>query len=940
MGDEKKAQSPMTGSAGQKPSAESGQKSAPPRIAAKEARTREERLVYSADRSGVGFWEMDLIDRSVTRTLQHARIFGYDSIDSEWSYERFVEHVLPEDREGLKRAQEEAAAKQADWQYECRITRCDGEVRWIAVSGGHVVERTGRASRLVGSVRDITEQVKTEQSLRESEERYRLLAEHGSDIIWLFDLEANRFTYVSPSVERLRGYSVEEVEGQSMAEALVPEDYQRVMEQLPVRIQAYLAGDESALTGTYEVSQTRKDGSVLLTEVATTLIADDGCGVTHILGVTRDITERKREDEALRESEQQFRTTVELAPEAVYVRQGDRLVYLNPAAVSLFGAADADELLGSSAIARFAPEERETTLERMRKVDTDGVETIGLNRTLMRLDGTQVHCICSALPFNYRGEPSALVFMQDVSSLRGALEELRGSEERFQVLLEAAPDGIVVLSGANAAYANRAMAALLGWEDAESLVGLEWLPLVAPGSREAMLEMTRADLQVGAHAPAFDVDLLRRDGSTVAVEVDSVITSFRGERAALVFARDWTERRKAEAERSALQEQLFQAQKMESVGMLAGGVAHDYNNILTVQRGYCELLKAQLHREDPLFKNVEEIETCIERAITLTRQLLAFSRKQELRPLTLDLNGLIDNLVGMLYRLIGEDVELVTKGAPVPAVVVADPGQIEQVLVNLSVNARDAMPRGGRLGIEVSLVEAEDIGPRCPRCGELIPIGRYVMFKVSDTGEGMDSETLSKAFEPFFTTKGEGKGTGLGLSTVYGIINQSHGHVWVDSEIGQGTTFSVILPYAGTEVTTQIRVDADLEVGAVRAVGALTVLVVEDDPALRELVSSMLEQLDHKVAAAADGQEAVSLVRIKGIRPDVVLTDLVLPDINGRTLFDQLRASVPDARVIYMSGYADDTIIGGGFLRPGVSFLHKPFDLAGLSAKVREAVNY
>jgi two-component system cell cycle sensor histidine kinase/response regulator CckA len=298
----------------------------------------------------------------------------------------------------------------------------------------------------------------------------------------------------------------------------------------------------------------------------------------------------------------------------------------------------------------------------------------------------------------------------------------------------------------------------------------------------------------------------------------------------------------------------------------------------------------------------------------------------------------VENLVGMLHRLIGEDVELVTVEASSPAIVVADPGQIEQVLVNLSVNARAAMPQGGRLAIEVCLVEAKDIAPRCPRCGESIADGWYVMVSVSDNGCGMDLETQSKAFEPFFTTKGEGKGTGLGLSTVYGIVNQSSGHVWVESEIGRGTTFRVILPYLGAETTAQTLVEAEPQGAGVQSMGKLSVLVVEDEPALRDLVSSMLEQLGHGVAAAANGQEAAAMVRDEGLRPDVVLTDLVLPDINGRGLVDQLHATVPDVGVIYMSGYADDTIVSGGSLRPGVSFLHKPFTVAGLADKIREVM--
>jgi two-component system cell cycle sensor histidine kinase/response regulator CckA len=508
--------------------------------------------------------------------------------------------------------------------------------------------------------------------------------------------------------------------------------------------------------------------------------------------------------------------------------------------------------------------------------------------------------------------------------------------------LDSAPDGIVVFAQGRVLYVNRAMAAIVRLDDPAVLLGLDVLPLIAPEWREFAQGIFDREFEAETYESTYDIELLRPDGSRVTVEANGVLIRFQGELASLVFVRDRTERQTAESERLALEEQLFQAQKMESVGLLAGGIAHDYNNILTVQQGYCELMRAQMQRGDPLSKNLEEIETSIERAASLTRQLLAFSRKQQLNPVILDLNDLVSDLAGMLHRLIGEDVRLVIRKASSSALVVADAGQVEQALVNLSVNARDAMPRGGVLEIEVSVVDADRIRKQRPRGSEDIPGGRYAMLRVSDTGHGMVSEVQRKVFEPFFTTKGTGKGTGLGLSTVYGAISQLSGQIWLESEVGRGTTFWIILPSAEQQAADQIPVGvkpvAHKKSKPARNVGELTVLVVEDEPAVRGLVASMLERLGHQVVRAASGEEAVAFVRGKGLEPNIILTDLVLPDVNGRVLAERLHETVPEAKVIYMSGYADDAILGEGFARPGVTLLHKPFTVARLSAVVKEAV--
>ncbi|OFW60995.1 MAG: hypothetical protein A2133_04260 [Actinobacteria bacterium RBG_16_64_13] len=420
---------------------------------------------------------------------------------------------------------------------------------------------------------------------------------------------------------------------------------------------------------------------------------------------------------------------------------------------------------------------------------------------------------------------------------------------------------------------------------------------------------------------------LRADGTGVPIETTAVVCRFKGQAAHLVFVRDCTEREMAELERAELQEQLQQAQKMESVGQLAGGVAHDFNNILMVQKGYCELMKLELREGDPLAASLAHIEASAERATALTRQLLAFSRKQTLQPTVLDLNILVESLDDMLHRLVGEDVDLVMSLASEPALVKADSVQLEQVLVNLAANARDAMPRGGSLAIAVSPVEIDD------SYGEShagVEPGPYVMLSVSDTGSGMDAETKRRIFEPFYTTKGEGRGTGLGLSTVYGIVHQSGGSIWVYSEPGNGTTFRVYLPQAEGEPEPV----APPEVGAAGGKGQL-ILIVEDEPSLRSLASLMIERLEYRAVEAANGGEALILVEEEGLRPDLLLTDVIMPGMSGSVLVERLRKTLPDLRVIFMSGYPDSAMANHGIIDSDISFLQKPFSMSGLAAKVR-----
>jgi PAS domain S-box-containing protein len=386
-------------------------------------------------------------------------------------------------------------------------------------------------------------------------------------------------------------------------------------------------------------------------------------------------------------------------------------------------------------------------------------------------------------------------------------------------------------------------------------------------------------------------------------------------------------------DRKQLEEQLRQAQKMEAIGRLAGGVAHDFNNLITVVMGHAELLLLDVPPDHPHRWELEEIRAAARRAAGLTQQLLAFSRRQVLQPRVVDLNELVTGMSTMLRRLMGEDIELRTVAGTRLGPVHADPGQLEQVLMNLVVNARDAMPLGGIVTIETANVDVDDPRARPTQGHYRLPAGSYVLLAVADSGEGVDAEVMAHLFEPFFTTKGPGKGTGLGLATVYGIVKQSEGHILVDSEPGQGATFRIYLPRVSASAP------ADAPAAAAPVGGTETVLVVEDEPSVLRLSCSMLNLLGYHVLAASNGEEALTMAAAFPGAIHILITDVVMPKTGGRELAERLRVVRPGTKVLYVSGYTDDAILRHGVLDQGVAFLQKPFTAAELAQMVRQVLD-
>ncbi len=511
------------------------------------------------------------------------------------------------------------------------------------------------------------------------------------------------------------------------------------------------------------------------------------------------------------------------------------------------------------------------------------------------------------------------------AALRSTQEDLRRSEANFRSLVTNAPYGVCSCDSTGKILdANPAFLELLGMTSPSEVVGEHIFNLYADADRWFDL----ADyLRSSAPFKGLTAEWKRKEGTTVVRVSGRSVTNGRKEGVVFeIFAEDVTERR-------VLEQQLRQSQKMEAVGRLAGGIAHDFNNLLMVISGYSEFLLERLGAEPHLRGPAQEIASASERASSLTRQLLAFSRKQMLAPRTIHLNDIATENLKMLNRMIGEDIDLVFVPSPNLWPVRADSGQIEQVIMNLAVNARDAMPSGGKFTIETTNVTLDE---DYARLHAPLPAGDYVMIAISDTGVGMDPETQSHIFEPFFTTKGT-KGTGLGLSTVYGIVKQSGGYIWVYSEMGRGTTFKIYLPrVASAEPAAQVAAPAQ---SPKVEPGTETILLVEDEANLRYLARQYLEKQGYKVIEAADGAVAMQIAVAHEAVIHLLLTDVIMPGMNGRELAQRISEIRPNVKVLYMSGYTENVIGHNGTLDVGVRLLQKPFNLRDLKSKVREVLD-
>jgi PAS domain S-box-containing protein len=894
--------------------------------------------------------------------------------------------------------------------------------------------------------RDITERKQAEAMRRESEEKYRSIVETANEGIWLINAEACT-SFVNQQMAAMLGYTVAEMLGRPAFDFIFPADF-ALVEQI-------IAQRQQGTSDTNEFRLRRKDGSAIVTLYNATPTKNQAGEVVGSLSMVIDITERKRAEEALKESEVRFQSAFDHAPIGIALVAPDgRFVQVNHSFCEILGYTK-EELLASDVLGITHKDDIVATIEYIRGLISGEVKTNQLEKRYLHKLGHEVLALTNlSLVRDAENKPQHIIAqIQDITERKRVEEALRASEERYRVVAETATDVIITIDeNSTILFANGAVERVFGHTVSE-LLGhqitmlmpnyqrrvhkaavrryartgrkhINWESVELPGlhksgreiplelsfgefskdgkrfftgiarditerkraeeallqseqryrllfklnpqpmwvfdletlaflevneaaihhygySREEFLAMTIKDIRPAEDIPTLLDNISRRmpqheeagvwkhkkkDGTIIDVEITTHELTFYGKLAQIVLAYDVTERR-------SLEEQLRQSQKLEAVGQLAGGVAHDFNNLLTVITGYSDLSLRRLDKDNPIRSNLEEIKKAGERAASLTRQLLAFSRKQVLQPKMLQLNSIVADVDKMLRRLIGEDIDAMTLLEPSLGQIKADPGQIEQVLLNLAVNARDAMPQGGKLTIETANVYLDN---QYARRHTAIQPGNYVMLAVSDTGCGMDAETQARMFEPFFTTKEQGKGTGLGLSTVYGIVNQSGGHLWVYSEVGRGTTFKIYLP----------RVDEVTEMNDVRETtlavlpqGQETVLLTEDEEQVRHMIRMILEMSGYRVLEADSGDEALAIYKQHDGQIDLVMTDVVMPQMSGRELAQRVEILHPGIKVLYMSGYTDDAIVHHGLLDQEIAFLQKPFTPDVLMRKVREVLD-
>jgi two-component system cell cycle sensor histidine kinase/response regulator CckA len=764
------------------------------------------------------------------------------------------------------------------------------------------------------------------EALRDSEERFRRIFQHTAAGMVLVSPDFC-FLEVNPAFCKMLGYGESELLGRSFQDVTHPADRLGGAE-LTGRV---LSGETNSFY--FEKRYLRKDGTTVWGLVSSTLIRDAQGMPLYFVTQIVDITERKRAETALRESGEQHRAILKTAMDGfIQLNPEGSLLEVNEAYCRITGYS-AEELVGMRVSDLEVNETPSDTAARIQRMMAQGEDRFESRHR--RKDGSIIDVEASV---QYRPGDGGrfVVFLRDITERKQAEDALRTSERRLREAQEVGHTGYLDWDiRTNEIVWSDETCRILGFEPGTCRPTIAaTVALVSPEDR-AFVEQRLADALRGKSDYDLEQRIVRPDGQVIHVHARGKVTRDAGGEPLRMMGTivDITERKRHEEERERLRSELAQAQKMESIGRLAGGVAHDFNNLLTVINGYAGFLSKELAVRDPLREYALEIGEAGARAASLTSQLLAFSRKQAITPKPTNLNAVIADAERMLQRLIGEDIQLVTRPAPRLGLIMADPDQIHQVIMNLAVNARDAMPKGGGT-IEITTADV-DLNETAAAGRPGAAAGRYVQLTVTDNGMGMPEEVRRNIFEPFFTTKGKAKGTGLGLATVYGIVRQNDGWIEVDSEVGRGSTFRVHLPRIDAPATA----DEVKPPGTKAARGVETVLVVEDQEAVRRLARRVLESHGYQVLEAGNGAEAHAVSGLYARDIDLLLTDVVMPGIDGHTLSEQLRESRPNLRVILMSGFAEDVIAQRDAVASGLAYIQKPFNPEELAATVRKILD-
>ena len=838
----------------------------------------------------------------------------FDKREEELLGRTFMPLVHEDDRVSTEEAMKALFAPPHEAYLEQRAKTKDGW-RWLAWQDTAILDNEGNVKAIIGVGRDITARKEAEQALSESEARYRSLVESTSDWIWELDAEG-RFSYASPQVEAMLGYTPEELIGKSPFDLMAPEEADRVRE-----IFGKLQADSEAIIRMENVNLHREGREVVLETSGIPILDPDG-RVVGYRGVDRDITDRKKADEALKASLQKLALHVEQTPLGVVGWNNEfEVAEWNPAAEKIFGYSR-EEALGRHASFIVPEAVRDQVAPVLQKLQTN---TGGARSTNENITKTGDRILCEWYNTSLVDDSGEVIgaasLVMDVSARKKAQEE----RERLTLAIEQSAEMVLITDAdAHILYVNPAFERVTGY------------------TRDEVLGQNPNLLQSGQHTAAFYSKMWhrissgkswsgqlinrRKDGSIYTE--DATISPVTDELGKII---NYVAAKHDATHELELEDQLRQAQKIEAVGQMAGGIAHDFNNLLQVISGYVELTEMTMDEKDPHSLAIEEIGKAALRGKGLINQLLAFSRRQVIKPLDLDLNALITPILNMIHGLIGEHITLDFIQGHGLGTIHADRGLIEQVLMNLCANARDAMPQGGKLTIETEnvLIDSE-----YAETHSWATPGRYVLLSVTDTGSGMEARTLEHIFEPFFTTKEVGKGTGLGLSTVFGIIKQHDGHINAYSEVGKGTIFKIYLPAVERKATEVSRTVPGPVIG-----GNETILIAEDDETVLRLAEHLLTRAGYRVLTAMDGEEAIAVFKKHIKEIDVVMFDVVMPRMGGKEAIEKLLELRPGLPHLFASGYSENAVHTNFIQKRGLHLLSKPYQAETLLRKIREVLD-
>lgn len=884
-------------------------------------RESEERVRAALRASHTGTFRWDIRSNEVTWDAALHALFGLPEA-LPISPETFFAAVHPDDRADVIARCRRCALDGADFDMEFRVVWPDGSLHWLDDKGRTTLDEAGKPSYMTGTCVDITTQKLNEESLQKQQDELRVLFDLMPAMIWFKDTQ-NGFIRVNQRVAEATGISISQIEGKTAEEVFPKEAAGYYADDLEV------IHSKAPKLGIIEKLQGH-GGQELWVRTDKMPVCDKEGNVTGLIAMVHDITERQRAEEALRESEERFSGAFEHAPIGVALASPTgRWLKVNRALCKLVGYTE-EELLTRSFQDITHPDDLPDSLECVRQLTSGESRVYQSEKRYIHAAGHLVTVLLNvSLVRDSQQQPRYFIAqIQDISERKRTEESLRLLSSAVKQSKESImiTEADLNLPGPKIIFVNPAFTQMTGYTPAEVL-GLTPRLLQGPRTDRAVLDRLRLSLEAGDTFSGENINY-RKDGTEFVLEWQ--IAPLRNSRSEIThfvaIQRDITARKRLEA-------QLVQSQKMETVGKLAGGVAHEFNSILTAILGQSDLLLADLPSDSPLAGKVTAINQAAGRAAILTRQLLAYGRKQTLQPEMLNLNSVLAAMAGTVRHLAGHGIDIHNVPAPGLRLVKADAGQISQVIVNIVMNACDAMPGGGRLTLETANVIFDQASME--RHPDLKP-GDYVMLAITDTGTGMSPAVQARVFEPFFSTKGVGEGTGLGLATCYGIIKQSGGHISVYSEPNVGTTFKIYLPQVAA---VSGRVPLRTAIPGL-AQGSETILLVEDDPALREMAGALLQRLGYTVLAAANGIEALDLqeAHLPG-QIDLLFTDFVMPQMNGRELAERVHATSPHTRILFTSAFTANAITHQGALNQGAALLQKPFTPAALAQKLREVLD-